>query len=102
MPQRTLASASAESADADVPANEPVSIDTFRLNLARRMMDATKAWRECRRGACRRARRCMDRRVRCIGDMCPPRTPHETAQITADMQRALQRRLAELARGAAE
>jgi hypothetical protein len=75
----------------------PEDIDQFRLDLARRMNNISRAWRDCAERACRRSKRCVGPDLRCLRD-CPPRTQEETARIQADMRYWLNRRLAELER----
>jgi hypothetical protein len=68
--------------------------------LARRVSafigNRTRAWRNCPQQACRRARQCRPRQIRCRNAPAhPPSTPEQQARALAMVQRALRQRLAE-------
>ena len=75
----------------------PDDIDEFRRALARKIMTLLGLPRRCREPACRRARRCAGADLRCQRDFPgPPMTPDDKARALAEVQRGLQRRMAEL------
>jgi hypothetical protein len=83
------------------PAAPATDMDRFRTMLARRIAmlisDHEECWRSCREPVCRRKRACAAPRMRCSNEPpAPPATPDQVARTLAAIQRALQKRMAQI------
>jgi hypothetical protein len=74
----------------------PEDIDAFRIALTRRILTHVGMARRCREPACRRARRCAGRDLRCLREHpLPPTSAQDQSRLMAKLQRALAQRLAQ-------
>jgi len=89
-----------DDATGDPPPQDP---EEFRRELARKInryvADRKQYWRLCAQRECRRARQCRSRELNCINS--PPKPPVSAeawAKMVPTIERAIEERMAELAR----
>jgi hypothetical protein len=76
---------------------EPVDMEALRIDLMRHIAAVEHYPRTCAEPMCRRARRCLSRKLSCHRVHPPPQlTPEQESRWMAYVQHAIKRRLAEL------
>jgi hypothetical protein len=77
--------------------DEPVDMEALRIDLSRHIATLGHYARTCPEPQCRRARRCLNRKLSCHRVHPPPQlTPEQESRWMAYVQHAIKRRLAEL------